>query len=91
MQKKKKATKEVGAPFRNKNGAGKRVERERIPVNMSVSKKNGLLDLFSQYLALQGIDSTDDNIKELASQWAYHYWGERLKREIEMIDQAMVF
>lgn len=79
-----------GAKLRNKNATGKRVQRDRIPVNMSISEKNGLLELFSRYLSEQGVEPSDDNIKELASSWAYRYWGERLKREIEMNDQAMI-
>lgn len=80
-----------GAPLGNKNAKGKRVERDRIPINMGVSKKNGLLDLFTHYLLEQGIEPTDDNIKDVASRWAYAYWGERLKREIETIDQTMIY
>ncbi len=74
----------------NKNAAGKRVNRERIPINLSVSEGNGLLDLFSEYLFRQGIEPTTENIKQLASDWAYHYWGERLKREIEMNEGAII-
>lgn len=80
-----------GAPIGNKNASGKRVERERVSIHMSVSNKNGLLELFSRFLLEQGIEPTDDNIKEIASRWAYAYWGERLKREIEITDQTMIY
>lgn len=79
-----------GAPAGNKNASGKRVERDRVSVNMGISVKNGLLELFSRYLSEQGIEPTDDNIKETARRWAYTYWAERLKREIEIIDQATI-
>lgn len=74
----------------NKNAAGKRVNRGRIPVNMGISKQNGLLDLFEEYLSRQGIEPTDEAIKTLASDSAYRYWGEWLKREIETQDAAII-
>lgn len=78
------------APQGNKNATGKRVDRGRIPVNMGISRSNGLLALFEEYLSRQGIEPTDEAIKELASSWAYQYWGERLKREIETQDVAII-
>lgn len=78
------------AKLRNKNARGKRVDRDRIAVNLSISEHNGLMELFSQYLSLQGIDPTEENIRQVASDSAYHHWGEWLKREIEMIDQAII-
>ncbi len=80
----------MAAPRRNKNASGKRVDRERIAVNLGISHRNGLLELFSRYLSEQGIEPTDEHIKQVASDWAYHYWGERLKREIETNDQAII-
>jgi len=80
----------MAAPQGNKNAAGKRVSRNRIAVNMGISKNNGLLELFEEYLSRQGIEPTDEAIKELASSWAYQYWGERLKREIETQDAAII-
>lgn len=78
------------APQGNRNAAGKRVSRSRIAVNMGISKSNGLLDLFEQYLSLQCVPPTDEAVKELASSWAYQYWEERLKREIETQDAAII-
>jgi hypothetical protein len=80
----------MAAPRRNKNASGKRVDRDRIAINLSISKKNGLLELFSEYLTRQGIDPTDENIKQVASDAAYHHWGEWLKREIEMSEGAII-
>jgi hypothetical protein len=74
----------------NKNARGKRARRDRIPVNLSISERNGLLDLFEQYLSRQGIETSDEAIKQLAADWAYFYWGERLKREIEMSEEAII-
>lgn len=79
------------APYKNKNAKGKkRVERERISLSLGISQQNGLLPLFESYLSAQGIEPTRDNIAELAREWAYHGWGERLKREIEMNDILIV-
>lgn len=58
--------------------------------HLGISSKSGLLALFEQYLALQGLEPTDEQIKELASAWAYHAWGERLKREIEQSNEAII-
>lgn len=74
----------------NKNASGKRVDRNRITVSMGISRSNGLLDLFEEYLLGQGIEPTNENIKEVASTWAYHDWAERLKREIEITDGAII-
>lgn len=74
----------------NKNAVGKRVNRERIPINLSVSERNGLLELFVEYLSRQGIEPTTDNIKQVAADWAYLYWEERLKREIETSENAII-
>jgi hypothetical protein len=82
--------KKTGAPRRNKNASKKRVARDRIAVNLSISEGNGLLDLFDRYLSVQGVPATDENIKQLASDWAYQYWGERLKREIETNGEAII-
>jgi hypothetical protein len=78
------------APRNNKNAEGKRVDRDRIAVNLSISKGNGLLDLFSEYLFRQGIEPTDENIKQVASDEAYHHWGAWLKREIETQEQVII-
>ena len=78
------------APRNNKNAAGRRVSRERITLTLGISEMNGLLPLFREYLSLQGIPDTDGNIQQLARDWAYLYWGERLKREIEMSDGAII-
>lgn len=76
--------------MRNKNARGKRVKRDRVAVNMSVSAKNGLLELFEEYLLSQGIHPTDEAVKELASRWAYDHWYQRLKRELELADAAII-
>jgi hypothetical protein len=79
-----KETPAMPAPRNNTNRKGKKsVDRERIPINLSLSKGNGLLDLFQEYLLGQGIDPTDAAIREQAASWAYEYWGERLKGEIQ--------
>lgn len=74
----------------NKNASGKRVNGERVAVNLSVSEGNGLRPLFAEYLSRQGIEPTDEAIKALASESAYRYWGEWLKREIETQDAAII-
>lgn len=79
------------APRGNKNAAGKkRSERERISLSLGISKQNGLLELFAEYLSRQGTPPTDENIKSLARDLAYQSWAEWLKRQIEMSDQAII-
>lgn len=78
------------APNGNKNAAGKRVERDRIKIAVSVSKKNTLLDLISKYLLSQGIDPTDEQIRQFVNDWFYSQMGEWLKRKIEIDDSAII-
>ena len=82
------------APKRgNTNRKGKRTipeGEERIAVNLSISHGNGLRELFSEYLSSQGIPPTNDNIRQCAADWAYDYWEQRLRREIEVSDAAII-
>lgn len=72
------------------NASGKRVSRDRIRLDLSLSEQNGLLDLAGRYLASQGIPDSNENIKSLASEWFYLQFGQWLKREIETNDAAMI-
>ena len=76
------------APRKNKNASGKRVERDRIPVSLSLS--NGLLELTSGYLLSQGIDPNTENVRQHVRDWFYLSYGEWIKREIETSDQAII-
>jgi len=85
-----KEAKRVGAAYGNKNASGKRVTRDRIRLDLSLSEQNGLLDLAGRYLTSQGIVDSNENIKTLASDWFYLQFGQWLKREIETSDAAMI-
>lgn len=82
--------KKVGAAYGNKNASGKRVTRDRIRVDLSISEGNGLAALFVEYLSRQGVEPTQAAIAKTAKDWAYQYWEERLKREIETSDAAII-
>jgi len=71
------------APRNNHNAAGKRINRERIKIDLSLSERNGLLDLASDYLARQGVEPSDKQLRRFASEWFYLNFGAFLKREIE--------
>jgi hypothetical protein len=69
------------APRYNKNASTKRVKRGRIAVNMGISEEgNRLLPEFERYLVEHGKEPSDDEIKHLASFWAYQCWQERLSK-----------
>ena len=78
------------APKGNKNAAGQRVQRERIKLSLSLSERNGLADLTSEYLLRQGIDPTNENIASFVSDWFYLNYGNWLKRQIEMDDTPII-
>ena len=72
------------APRGNKNAAGKkRAERGSIHISLGVSQHNGLLDLLVEHLSRQGVEPTDENIRQYVRDWFYQSLGEQLKREIE--------
>lgn len=68
------------APANNKNAVGRRVKRDRIKLDLSLSTKNGLLDLASEFLVREGIKPTDENIRQYAARWFSVNFGEFLKR-----------
>jgi hypothetical protein len=72
------------APRNNKNAAGKRIERERVSVSLSLS--NGLLDLIGGYLLSQGIDPNAENVRQFTRDWFYLHVGDYLKGTIEIED-----
>lgn len=78
------------APRNNSNAAGRRVKRDRIKLDLSLSERNGLLDLTSRYLSEQGIPPEDANIRQFASDWFYANFGDWLKRQIETQDAAII-
>lgn len=74
----------------NRNAAGKRVKGGRIALHLSISEGNGLRPLFVEYLSSQGVEPTDEAIKEIAGTEAYRHWAEWLKRQIETNEQAII-
>lgn len=74
----------------NNHAAGRRVKRDRIKLDLSLSERNGLLDLASRYLSEQGIPPEDKQIREFASDWFYANFGDWLKRQIETNDAVMI-
>ena len=78
------------APHHNTNAAGRRVNRDRIKVALSLSERNGLLDLAVEYLFRQGVEPTEEHIRQHVSGWFYFQYGEWLKRQVETDDSAII-
>ena len=78
------------APKGSRNAAGRRVQRDRIKLDLSLSERNGLLDLAGEYVSRQGKQPTDEQIKAFASDWFYQNFGAWLKRQIEIEEAAII-
>ncbi len=86
-----------GPPRGNTNRLGKGIkEKKAIKFSMSISDhvqiSDGVYDdlraRFEDYLLDQGIQPTEELIKQVARDWAYETWWMRLKRTED--EQAMV-